>query len=87
MGSDGSGFLIVFGYGLVENKIGQGMAIIGLGWVGAGQEWLGSVLVWQVLVRVGRIQSYRVRSWSVMSWFDVGKFKDNRDSWVLSVFC
>ena len=81
------GFLVMFSYGLGNNKIGQGMAMIGLGWVGAGQEWLGSVLVWQVLVRVGRIQSYRVRSWSVMSWFGVGKFRDIRDSWVLSVFC
>ena len=81
------GFLVMFSYGLGNNKIGQGMAMIGLGWVGAGQEWLGSVLVWQVLVRVGRIHSYRVRSWSVMSWFGVGKFRDIRDSWVLSVFC
>ena len=81
------GFLVMFSYGLGNNKIGQGMAMIGLGWVGAGQEWLGSVLVWQVLVRVGRIQSYRVRSWSVMSWFGVGKFRDIRDSWFLSVCC
>ena len=81
------GFLVMFSYGLGNNKIGQGMAMIGLGWVGAGQEWLGSVLVWKVLVRVGRIQSYRVRSWTVMSWFGVGKFRDIRDSWVLSVFC
>ena len=38
------GFLVMFSYGLGNNKIGQGMAMIGLGWVGAGQEWLGSVL-------------------------------------------
>ena len=30
------GFLVMFSYGLGNNKIGQGMAMIGLGWVGAG---------------------------------------------------
>ena len=70
----------------VKNKIGHGMAVIGLGRVGAGQEWLGSVLVWPILVRRGRIRSYRVRSWSIMSWLGVGKFRDIRDSWVLSGF-